>query len=135
PFDADFGEYVSVSEPGIVGEPMLTDEKKVGNNAFKSSADSYLTFPLNDMLGNSFTGMFWYKVKSTPDRAGILTIGDDASDRNQGLRLFREGSSNSQTIKLNIGTGSGESWNDGGVIEVNNGDWINIAFTVSPTGT
>ncbi|WP_082316580.1 LamG domain-containing protein [Mangrovimonas sp. ST2L15] len=135
PFDADFGEYVSVSEAGTVGSPTLTDDKFLGNNAFQSAADSYLTFPMEDMLGSNFTGMFWYKVVSSPDRAGILTIGDDAADRNQGFRLFREGSSSSQTVKLNVGVGTGESWNNGGSISVNNGDWINIAFTVSPDET
>jgi hypothetical protein len=35
-------------------------------------------------------------------------------DRTKGFRLFREGSATSQRIKLNVGTGAGESWNDGG---------------------
>ena len=59
--------------------------------------------------GISFT--FWYKVNTSPDRSGIITINDDADNSNDnrtgGLRLFREGSTSSQTIKLNVGLGAG----------------------------
>lgn len=135
PFDGNHTEFVSITNPTEVGTPGFSGNGFIGSNSFEATANSYLSFPIGDMLGTSFTGMFWYKVNSTPGQAGILTIGDDATDRNQGFRLFREGSSSSQTIKLNVGTGSGESWNNGGTINVSNGDWINVAFTVSPTET
>ncbi len=62
-----------------------------------------------------------------------MVVGDDADDRNQGFRLFREGSPTEQRIKLNVGTGTGESWNDGGVIDVAAGEWVHVAFTISST--
>jgi len=49
-----------------------------------------------------------------------------------GLRLFREASASSQTIKMNVGTGGGESWNDGGNLPVD-GNWVHVGVTVSPT--
>src|SRR5690606_19273206 len=72
-----------------------------------------------------------------PSNGGIIVIGteDIAENRNQGLRLFREGNALEQRIKLNVGTGSGESWNDGGVITVADGEWIHVAFTISNTET
>src|SRR5690606_29277075 len=95
--------------------------------------DSYLQIPLPD-LGNEFTAAFWYKVDATPTRAGILTATDDA-DMAQGFRLFREGNANEQRIKLHVGPGTGESWNDGAILDVTNGEWVHIAFTVTSTGT
>jgi hypothetical protein len=32
-----------------------------------------------------------------------------------------------------VGTGTGESWNDGGKIDPSNGEWVHMAFTVSGT--
>ncbi|MGE4515124.1 MAG: LamG-like jellyroll fold domain-containing protein, partial [Chryseobacterium sp.] len=79
---------------------------------------------------------FWYKVNASPDRGGIITINDnnDNSDqnRNQGLRIFREGNASKQRIKLNLGVGTAESWNDGGEINVD-GNWVYITVTISPT--
>ena len=134
PFDNDFGEYISMTSPNQMGSPTLIEDKFLGSKSYVATQDAYLSFPLGDMLGDSFTGMFWYKVNADPDRAGLLVLGDDETDRLQGFRLFREGSSLSQTIKLNVGTGSGESWNGGGSISVNE-EWVNVAFTVSPTET
>lgn len=134
PFDGNFTEFVSITDPTEVGTPSLAEDFFLGTNAYQGATDSYLTFPMGDMLGNSFTGMFWYNVNTDPTRAGLLVIGDDEVDRLQGFRLFREGSSSSQTIKLNVGTGTGESWNNGGTVSAN-GDWVNVAFTVSPTET
>ena len=39
------------------------------------------------------------------------------------------------TIKLNVGTGEADSWNDGGSIEAFEGEWMHVAFTVTPTET
>jgi hypothetical protein len=46
--------------------------------------------------------------------------------------LFREGSGTSQTIKLNAGVGTGESWNDGGTLPVDN-NWVYVTLTISQT--
>lgn len=134
PFDGTFTELVTITDPTQTGNPSFAGESFLGTNSYKATTDSYLTFPLDQTnLGNQFTGAFWYKVNASPDRSGILTIGDDEVDRNQGFRLFREGSTTEQRIKINIGTGTSDSWNDGGVIDVTAGEWIHIAFTISPT--
>lgn len=138
PFDGNFTEFVSITNPTEVGTPGFNGEGFIGSNSYEATTDSYLTFPMGDMLGTSFTGMFWYKVNSTPDRAGILTLGDPTTtpdNRGRGFRLFREGGSSSQGIKLNVGAGDGaESWNTAATIPVNN-EWVNVAFTVTPTET
>ena len=137
PFDGDYMEFVSLTFPEEIGNPIFANEAKIGANAYKGAPNSYLSFPLPEDLDASFSGMFWYKVNSSPDRAGILAIGteDIAENRNQGLRLFREGNATEQRIKLNVGTGTGESWNDGGIINVADGEWVNVAFTISDSQT
>lgn len=137
PFDGDYMEFVSLSFPEEVGNPIFANEAKIGANAYKGASNSYLQFPLPEDLGTAFSGMFWYKVNGAPDRAGIIVIGTEgiAENRNQGLRLFREGNASEQRIKLNVGTGTGESWNDGGVINVADGEWVHVAFTISNTQT
>lgn len=137
PFDGDYMEFVSLTLAEKIGSPTFANQAKIGTNAYKGAPNSYLQFPFPQDLGTSFSGMFWYKVNASPDRAGIIVIGTEgiAENRNQGLRLFREGSATSQTIKLNIGTGSGESWNDGGAINVEEGEWVHVAFTISSSQT
>lgn len=136
PFDGDFTELVSVIAAGEVGSPGFGGSGYAGSNSYVAGTDNYLTFPTSELnLGDNFSGAFWYKVNPAPDRAGILTMGGGVDDRNQGLRLFREGDSEKQRIKLNVGTGNAESWNDGGEISVAEGDWVHVAFTVSATET
>lgn len=136
PFDGTYTELLSITDAGEVGTPDFAGEAFAGSNAFRATEDSYLTFPIDDlMFGANMSGAFWYKVNATPDRSGILTVGDNADDRLQGFRLFREGNSAEQRIKLNVGTGDGESWNDGGLIDVAAGEWVHVAFTISPTQT
>lgn len=133
PFDGDFMELVQLRSSEQIGDPGFANESFLGSGAYQGAPESYLTIPFED-LGESFTAAFWYKVSGDPDRAGILVAGAD-ENRTQGFRLFREGSADEQRIKLNVGTGTGESWNDGGVIDVNAGEWVHVAFTVSPSET
>lgn len=136
PFDGDFTDLISVTEAETVGNPGFAGESYQGANALRPGAGNYLNFPLDDLnLTTNFSAAFWYKVNADPTRAGILVIGDDADDRFQGFRLFREGSPDSQTIKLNVGTGAGESWNNGGSIDAAAGDWVHVAFTISDSET
>ncbi|WP_133642894.1 LamG-like jellyroll fold domain-containing protein [Zeaxanthinibacter enoshimensis] len=132
PFDGDYTDLISIAQAAKVGTPGFAGESVLGTNAFQSATDSYLTFPAEEFKGTEFSAAFWYKVSSSPDRAGILVAGDDADDRNQGFRLFREGGADSQTLKLNVGTGNGESWNDGGVLDVTAGEWVHVAFSIGP---
>ena len=135
PYDGDFNELVTITTPEITGDPGFTSESFLGTAAYLGATDSYLTYPLTENPGESFTAAFWYKVSGDPSRAGILVAGDDATDRFQGFRLFREGSAEEQRIKLNVGTGAGESWNDGGVLDATAGEWVHVAFTVTPEET
>ncbi|WP_421812810.1 LamG-like jellyroll fold domain-containing protein [Flagellimonas sp.] len=133
PFNADFMDFISFQEAGEVGNPGFAGDAFLGADAFQGAADSYLTFPMDNLKSTEFGAAFWYKVNPTPDRAGILVVGDDAEDRNQGFRLFREGNADEQRIKLNVGTGAAESWNDGGVIDVTVGEWVHVAVSISQT--
>ena len=132
PFEGDYKDFVNAALATEVGDTDF-GAGQTGDNSFQGATDSYLSYPSAALESSEFTGAFWYKVNADPTRAGILTVGDDADDRKQGFRLFREGNADSQRIKLNVGTGAGESWNDGDVIDVAAGEWVHIAFTVSET--
>ena len=132
PFDGDYMDLISLKNAAVVGSPKFAGESVLGLNSFAGATDSYLKFPMNGLKNNEFSASFWYKVKATPDRSGILVVGNNVPEnRNQGFRLFREGNATGQRIKLNVGTGTGESWNDGGVIDVTAGEWVHVAFTIS----
>ncbi len=55
--------------------------------------------------------------------------------RTSGFRFLREGSETEQRFKLNIGTGDGEVWNDGGTIDPTLNEWVHLAFTISESQT
>ncbi|MER3375131.1 MAG: LamG-like jellyroll fold domain-containing protein [Allomuricauda sp.] len=135
PFDGQFMDLISFQQPEEVGSPGFNGDGYVGSDAYEGAQDSYLNFPLDGLKTPEFSAVFWYKVNPTPNRAGILVVGDDAEDRFQGFRLFREGDTNEQRIKLNVGTGAGESWNDGGVIDATAGEWVHVAMSISQTKT
>ncbi|MCM4157209.1 LamG-like jellyroll fold domain-containing protein [Gramella sp. AN32] len=135
PFDGDYVDLITLKASDVTGNLDFAGESFLGSNSFTGSQDAYLTLPFDGNIGTEFTASFWYKVSSDPNRAGILVAGDDADDRNQGFRLFREGSADEQRLKLNVGFGTGESWNDGGVLDANAGEWVHVAFTVSNTET
>ncbi len=126
PFEGNFKELNSNTAAAKVGSPTFADGKK--GKAYAGAAGSYLTFPTTNLVKTSeVSAVFWMKVNANPDRAGILTIGpEDKTNagypavqnlRTNGFRFFREGSATSQQFKVNVGTGTGESWNDGGVVD------------------
>ncbi|MEA5063494.1 MAG: LamG-like jellyroll fold domain-containing protein [Petrimonas sp.] len=146
PFDGDYLDLVSINEATKVGNPSFANGKF--QKAYLGAADAYLTFPTKDkskglnLLGAEFSAAFWYKLNSSPNRAGILVIGPvdtenptKMNNRNHGFRFFREGSSSKQTFKLNAGNGTSDAWFDGGdnASLTNNGEWVHIAFTISKT--
>ncbi|HEY9184539.1 MAG TPA: LamG-like jellyroll fold domain-containing protein [Salegentibacter sp.] len=140
PFDADFTELVNIYMGEETGNPGITSNSYLGTGAYLGVADSYVDVELNEEdLGSELSGAFWYKVSAESDRAGILVAGAEGAgaseNRQQGFRLFREGSAEEQRLKLNVGTGSGESWNDGGVIDVTEGEWVHIAFSITESET
>lgn len=141
PFDGDFTELVNIYMADETGSPAVSSEAYLGTGTYEGTSESYIDVPLNqEDLGSEFSGAFWYKVNTDEaNRAGILVAGaegsGEAQSRQQGFRLFREGSAEEQRIKLNVGTGTGESWNDGGIIDVTNNEWVHIAFSITPTET
>lgn len=135
PFDGSYINLVGSTTATEVGMPGFTSDSYEGSGAYLGATDSYITHPAGNLLTSQFSATFWYKVDASPDRAGIIVVGDDAADRFQGFRLFREGSATQQRIKLNVGTGAGESWNDGGVIDVTAGEWVHVAMTISNSET
>jgi hypothetical protein len=144
PFDGDYLELVSIVEATKNGVPAFAAGKT--GQAYSGAPDAYLTFKTADLaatLGSEFSAAFRYKLDASPDRSGILVISPDdegksvdlKNNRTSGFRLFREGSATSQTVKLNVGDGTADSWFDGGEkasIDPAVG-WAHIAFTVSPT--
>ncbi len=131
PFDGDFMELISFETATKIGNPGFAGQGVLGGNSYRGATDSYITFSADEMKSNEFSAVFWYKVNSTPDRAGILSVGAEAENRQQGFRLFREGDANNQRIKLNVGYGAGETWNDGGIIDATTGEWVHVAITIS----
>lgn len=136
PFDGDYVEKISFKAATIVGNPGFAGTALKGLNAYAGATDSYLTFPLAGLTGTEFSAEFWCKLNGTPDKAGIISISPEGSsqDRTKGLRFFRENSDGSQRFKLNVGTGSDETWNDGGLVSPSN-NWVHLAIVVSQTNS
>lgn len=133
-FDNEYTEMISFQSATVVGNPGFAGTSIAqgeGVNAYKGAVDSYLEFPMEAIKSQEFSAAFWYYVDASPDRAGILTAGASADSRQQGFRLFREGSDSEQRIKLNVGTGTSDVWNDGDVIDATAGEWVHIAFTIA----
>ncbi|MDR2810897.1 MAG: hypothetical protein LBB84_10160 [Tannerellaceae bacterium] len=144
PFDGDYLELVSITEATKSGTPSFSAGKT--RQAYAGAPDAYLTFKTSDMitaLNAEFTASFRYKPNGSPDRSGILTISPDdegkasnmKNNRTSGIRLFREGDATNQTIKLNVGDGTADSWFDGGANASFNPattGWMHVAFTISP---
>jgi hypothetical protein len=143
PFDGNYVEQVSGNSATEVGSPGYAGEAKDGTDAYAGAADSYLTFPLAGLDNPEFSATFWHKVNSDPDRAGILVVSPPDPDnpeapnnRSKGFRFFREAAGDNQRFKLNVGTGEGDTWVDGGEaadIDPTAGDWVFMAFTISQT--
>jgi hypothetical protein len=143
PFDGIYTELISIQDPAEVGNPGFAGQGKRGGNAYAGATDSYLTYPTTGLLGAEFSASFWMKVNGTPDRAGVLVIGPPdlanptaQNNRNGGFRLFRENAAGKQRFKLNVGTGSSDSWFDGGAaadVAPNTGEWVHFAFALSAT--
>lgn len=143
PFDNEYIDLVSITRPTIVGNPGFADEGLVGTSAYKGAENAYLTFPTDAFKNQELSAVFWMKVNSSPDRAGVLVMGppdavnpDAANNRTSGFRFFRENAGGMQRFKLNVGNGSADSWFDGGAaadVAPNTGEWVHFAFTISGT--
>lgn len=140
PFDGDYRDFDSGTKATVVGTPGFAGESLLGDDAYKGAADSYLSLPSDGIETAEFSAVMWIKPNAVPDRAGILVVGpEDAANpgaenvRTSGFRLFREGSASEQRFKLNVGTGDGETWNDGGTVDPTLNEWVHLAFTISST--
>ncbi len=140
PFEGGlFMDLITETTADEVGTPGFAAGKY--RNAYSGTTDEYLTFPTAGLLGDEFSAAFWYKVNATPDRAGILTIGPPdpnlpatPNNRKNGFRLFRENAGGKQRFKLNVGTGTADTWFDGGAaadVDPATGPWIHLAITIS----
>ncbi|MGE0018939.1 MAG: LamG domain-containing protein [Draconibacterium sp.] len=133
PFEGDYMEMISFKAATVTGTPGFADDGLQNTKAYKGAADSYLTYPISSFKGSEFTVGLWVNLNASPDRSGILTVGATPDNRNNGFRLFREGSATEQRIKLNVGIGTGEVWNDGDVVNPKTGDWVHVAIAVTAT--
>lgn len=135
PFDGDNMELVTITNATRVGNPGFNANGKKGS-AYAGATGAYITLPADVLKNTEISAAFWYKVNGVPDRAGILSVtapGPTNNNRTQGFRLFREAAAGAQRIKLNMGTGTGDAYVDGGTaadIAVD-GSWVHIAFTIS----
>ncbi len=130
PFDGDMMEMISFRYATKVGSPTFADGGILDSKAYVGATGGYLTFPLDGLSNPEFSAAMWVKINASPDRSGVLNVSPVGEDRTKGFRLFREGSASLQRFKLNVGTGTGETWNDGAELPVN-GEWVHLAITVS----
>lgn len=133
PFDGDVNEKVAIADASVTGTPTYNTGKK--NSAYFGGVGAHITYPLGDYLkSQEITIAFWYKLNASPDRSGIFTIGTSAEeDRKHGIRIFRE-KSGGQQVKVNIGIGKDQVWNDGASI-ASTADWVHLAVVISKTNS
>jgi hypothetical protein len=145
-FDGNYKDAVSGDAATVVGSPDYAYGDGVSGDAYQGATDSYLTFPTTGLQqSNEFSASCWLKLPSTIDsNAGILVMGpedtanpDAQNDRTSGFRFFYDNSGGLAYFKVNVGTGSGETWVDGGdaakVDPAVNSGWIHLAMTISGT--
>ncbi len=138
-FNGNYNEFLSGTPATVVGTPDFAQGAK--GASYAGAANSYLTFPATDLLGDEFSAAFWMKVDNSPDRAGILVIGPPdpnlpatPNNRTSGFRFFRENAAGKQRFKLNVGDGTADHWFDGGAnadVDPAAGEWVHLAFTIS----
>jgi hypothetical protein len=142
PFEDEFLDVISETTATVTGTPGFAEG--INGTAYMGATDTYLTFPAATLTTtHEFSAAFWMKINTTPDRAGILTMSAEdlanpgypgvQNQRNFGFRFFREGSATAQTMKDNVGNGTGETWNDGGQVDPTTAEWVHLAFTISET--
>ena len=144
PFEGDYTNLFTSTEAEVVGAPSFAGESAAGDDAYAGAAESYLTYPTNGLTTDEFSATFWYKVNPEPGNAGILVMSPEDSEnaefpeiqnlRTSGFRFLREGDATRQIFKLNVGTGEGETWVDGGdaaAFDPTDADWVHMAFTIS----
>lgn len=143
PFDGNNKDVVSSADATVVGTPGFAGEGIAGGDSYAGAPDSYLTFPTAGLQGDEFSAAFWLKINAVPNRGGILVMGPPdpnlpatPNNRTAGFRFFREDASGMQRFKLNVGTGTSDTWFDGGAaadVDPTANEWVHFAFTISQT--
>jgi hypothetical protein len=141
-FNGNYKDVLSGTAATVVGAPDFSADG-VRGDSYAGAANAYLTLPTTGLTNNEFSAAFWLKVNAVPDRAGILVMGppdpnlpDTPNNRNAGFRFFREAAGTKQRFKLNVGTGTSDSWFDGGSsadVDPAANEWVHFAFTISAT--
>ncbi len=128
-------DLVANREITVVGSPASASSGKIGEGYAGAEGASLEVALADEWKTNEFSAAFWININAVPDRAGILTVGNPAligadNPRLNGFRLFREGTVTKQRIKMNVGMGDADAWNDG--IDVTTlGEWVHIAVSIS----
>lgn len=139
PFDGGFVDLLSFEEATQNGTPLTSEETLAGSGSYLGTEGAYLTLDPERFKNAEFSAIFWLKLNAVPDRAGILAMSPPLNETGgnvltSGFRFFRENAGGKQRFKLNVGTGAGNSWFDGGEaadVEATTEEWINLAFTIS----
>lgn len=141
-FDDNLVEQATGTTPVVTGSPGFAEG--ISEQAYAGAEGAYLTIPADWLQNDEFSAAFWMNIEGEPNRAGILVMSPEDPEnpgypgeqnlRTSGFRFFREAHANGQIFKLNVGTGSSDSWFDGGAnatVEPDTGEWVHFAFTMS----
>ncbi|WP_261374930.1 LamG-like jellyroll fold domain-containing protein [Maribacter sp. MAR_2009_72] len=139
PFDGAYVDLISFEEAQEFGSPSISEDNIAGDGSYQGATDTYLTLDPERFKNAEFSAIFWMKINSTPDRAGVLTMSPPLvdgtnNDLTKGFRFFRENTNGNQRFKLNVGSGDAGTWFDGGEaadVDPSTGEWVNFAFTIS----
>lgn len=140
-FNGNYKDAVSKNEASTVGNPGFDFGGGVSGDAYKGGANSYLTFPSEELAqGSNFSAAFWLKIDPSDTRAGIINIAPAVpappSDKPSGFGLIREGSKTAQKFILLAGNGTNATWvNPGGpaTIDPTLGNWVHFGIVISET--
>ncbi|MEZ4802956.1 MAG: LamG-like jellyroll fold domain-containing protein [Gelidibacter sp.] len=142
-FDGNYKDVVSGNVASEVGSPGFNFDNGVSGDAYQGAADSYLTFPSDELAqGSEFSTAFWLKIDASDTRAGIISISPPEpaapSDKPSGFGLIREGSGTSQKFILLTGNGTNATWvnpGDPATIDPTLGNWVHFAIVISENNT
>lgn len=142
-FNGNFEDVVSGNEASVVGSPGFNVGGGITGDAYQGAADSYLTFPSNELAqGSDFSAAFWLKIDPSDTRAGIINIApaepEGPADKPSGFGLIREGSETAQKFILLAGNGTNATWLNPGqpaTIDPTLGEWVHLAFVISESKT
>jgi hypothetical protein len=142
PFEDNFTEQATGEDAAVVGSPGFADG--IVGKAYAGAEGAYLTFPAGSLQNDALSATFWMLINAEPNRAGILVMSPEDTEnagypaeqnlRTSGFRFFREDAAGKQRFKLNVGTGAGETWFDGGAnadVDPAAAEWVHFAYTIS----